>query len=292
MRHLANVIEQMRSGGYYDRVMSGGAELDRVKAFLLACAGERAGDCADPMMRPHYPCFPGLRNRPWHDPSEFEAVRILEASFAAIRDEALRLRDDTRVDYRQGGDADAAPRMWTLHLLYHMGVNVESATGQCPKTLAVVHSLPRACLGYPWGDVVFSAMNPGGHLRAHCSIDNLRVRVHLGIVIPGDCSMRVKTETRTWEEGRCLAFEDAFEHEVWNRSNARRIVFIVDLWHPDLTDIEVRALTAGFRKAQVRRAFMAERIGMTDSPHRYLPVMESALRSQDDDPVVREFWPG
>jgi hypothetical protein len=87
-------------------------------------------------------------------------------------------------------------------------------------------------------------------------------------------------------------FEDSFEHEVWNRSDSRRIILIADLWHPDLTDIEVRALTAAFRKSEVRRIFMHERIGITDSSERFLPYIEAALARQDDDPVVREFWPG
>jgi aspartyl/asparaginyl beta-hydroxylase (cupin superfamily) len=171
-------------------------------------------------------------------------------------------------------------------------VNVEPVTGNCPRTLAILNALPRACIDYTWGDFVFSAMNPGVHLPAHCSIDNLRVRIHLGITIPDRCTLRVGSETRTWQEGRCLVFEDSFEHEVWNRSDSRRIILIADLWHPDLTDIEVRALTAAFRKSEVRRIFMHERIGITDSSERFLPYIEAALARQDDDPVVREFWPG
>jgi hypothetical protein len=154
-----------------------------------------------------------------------------------------------------------------------------------------VKSLPGACLDYAWGDFVLSAMRPGAHLKPHCSIDDLRLRIHLGLAIPEGCSIRVANETRTWQEGRCLTFEDSFEHEVWNRSNARRVVLIVDLWHPDLTPIEIRALTAGFRKSRVRRIFMGERMGITTDPTRYVPSIETALESQDADPVVREFWP-
>lgn len=304
MSHLPKIVEQLRAGGYYDRVMAAGPGLDRMKAFLRACAGEAAAPPRDPQQQPHYPCFPGLRNRPWHDGRGFEAVSILEENFAVIRDEALRLDAATRVDYSRAARpwrswrkpwtllrSDAAPGTWTVYLLHHMGASVEAVMGSCPRTLALVDSLPGACTDYAWGDFVFSAMGPGAHLRPHCSIDNLRIRIHLGITVPPHCAMRVGTETRTWQEGRCLAFEDSFEHEVWNRSRARRVVLIVDLWHPDLTAIEVRALTAAFRKSQVRRIIMGERIGITDSPGRYLPVIEAALERQDRDPVVREFWP-
>jgi aspartyl/asparaginyl beta-hydroxylase (cupin superfamily) len=35
-------------------------------------------------------------------------------------------------------------------------------------------------------------------------------------------------------EGEVLAFDDAFEHEVWNNSTRTRVVLVVDLWHPNL----------------------------------------------------------
>ena len=217
----------------------------------------------------------------------------------------MHLPDDARVDYTAATTMPKswkrpwtlvlpkpAPKAWTVYLMYHLGVDVEPVTGDCPKTFAIVSALPRACIDYTWGDFVFSAMNPGVHLPTHCSIDNLRVRIHLGITIPAHCTLRVGSETRTWQEGKCLVFEDSFEHEVWNRADARRIVLIVDLWHPDLTDIEVRALTAAFRKSEVRRIFMRERIDMTDSSAKYVPFIEGALERQDRDPVIREFWPG
>ena len=37
-------------------------------------------------------------------------------------------------------------------------------------------------------------------------------------------------------------FDDSFEHEVWNESDRHRYVLILDVWHPDLTPVEVWAL--------------------------------------------------
>jgi aspartyl/asparaginyl beta-hydroxylase (cupin superfamily) len=304
LAHIGKVVEQMRAGGYFDRIMDGGSELSRVKHFLLACAGERVSVApGGRLQRPDYPCFPGLQNRPWHDPQDFEAVRILEAVFDDIRAEAMQLHQEAEIDYSAAAHPwrswkqpwtllrpDAAPRTWTVYLLHHMGVRVEDVNSCCPKTLAVVNTLPRACTAYAWGDFVFSAMNAGSHLRAHCSIDNLRVRIHLGLVVPEGCSLRVGTETRSWEAGRCLVFEDSFEHEVWNRSSQRRIVLIADLWHPDLSEVEIDALTAGFRKSEVRRIFMRERLGMTQALPDFLPRLEGELARQDDEPCVRAYW--
>ena len=39
-------------------------------------------------------------------------------------------------------------------------------------------------------------------------------------------------------------FDDYFDHEAWNHTDEDRIVLIVDLWHPGLSDTEVRLLEA------------------------------------------------
>lgn len=289
--HLPATLAAMKRGGYYDRVMAGGPELDRLKEYLRRWTGDERARHPDPHQRPHYPLFPGLGHRPFHDPREFPAAAILEREFPAIRAEALALDDADRVDYTRAAGMKTGAGSWTLYLFHHMGVEVESLAHRCPKTLAVIESLPRVCTAYPWGDTLFSAMAAGTHLHPHCSTDNLRVRLHLGIEVPEGCSMRVAGETRTWDEGKCLAFEDSFEHEVWNRSARRRVVLIVDLWHPDLTAVEIRALTAGFGKSEVRDLFLHERIGLTPSPEQHLRHIRAEMSRQESSAAVREFWP-
>ncbi len=299
-----HIVNAMREGGFYDRVMRGGSELDRVKAYLQAFTDGRASASGDPTQVPTYPCFPGLKHRPFHDPDTCAGAAILEAGFPVIRDEAFSLDDSAQLDYtiasrplRRWRDPRtwlrrrAAPRAWTVYPFYHMGVDVEALTRRCPRTADIINALPNVCLDYPWGDALLSVQGPQSRLPPHCSVDNLRLRCHLGIRIPDGTGIRVGSEERQWSEGRCLLFEDSFEHSVWNLSEQRRIVLIVDFWHPDLTPIEVRALTAGFRKSAVRSIFMRQRIRMTDSPDPYVRHMEAALIEQDRGPLLREFWP-
>jgi aspartyl/asparaginyl beta-hydroxylase (cupin superfamily) len=83
------------------------------------------------------------------------------------------------------------------------------------------------------------------HINPHRGPTNMRVRCHLGIKVPdGDCAIRVGGETRRWQEGRCLVFDDSLVHEAWNHTDEDRIVLIVDLWHPGLSDTEVMLLEA------------------------------------------------
>ena len=72
---------------------------------------------------------------------------------------------------------------------------------------------------------------------------------NLGIDVPDGCGLRVGGIERRWEEGRCVVFDDSFTHEAWNRSDQPRVVLVVDLWHPDLTDDEVVLLNGLHRYA-------------------------------------------
>ena len=66
--------------------------------------------------------------------------------------------------------------------------------------------------------------------------------LHLGIVVPRGCGLRVCGEERSWEEGKCFAFDNSFAHEAWNRGDSRRIIFAVYLAHPSTTAVEREAL--------------------------------------------------
>mgnify|MGYP003309273515 CR=1 FL=1 len=50
----------------------------------------------------------------------------------------------------------------------------------------------------------------------------------------GGCRIRVGAEWRTWAEGRCLLFDDSFEHEVRNDTDRARVVLLLRFFHPDL----------------------------------------------------------
>ena len=61
------------------------------------------------------------------------------------------------------------------------------------------------------------------------------LRLHLGLIVPephDQLGIRVETDVRHWEEGRVLIFDDAYEHEAWNRSDRVRVVLFVDFVKP------------------------------------------------------------
>ena len=56
------------------------------------------------------------------------------------------------------------------------------------------------------------------------------VRMHYGVKVPdGDIGFKVKGEEKKWENGKCFAFNDFYEHGGWNNTNSDRIILIIDL---------------------------------------------------------------
>ena len=63
------------------------------------------------------------------------------------------------------------------------------------------------------------------------------MRLHLGLKIPKKgCGLEVGGTQLNWAEGEVLIFDDSFEHSVWNDSEEERMIFILDIPHPDLTE--------------------------------------------------------
>ncbi|MGZ8999333.1 MAG: aspartyl/asparaginyl beta-hydroxylase domain-containing protein, partial [Allosphingosinicella sp.] len=75
---------------------------------------------------------------------------------------------------------------------------------------------------------------------------NARLICHLPLIVPEGCGFRVGNEIRHWEFGKALIFDDTIEHEAWNDSQEDRIVLIFDIWRPELSADERRAVTAMF----------------------------------------------
>ncbi|XP_066036755.1 aspartyl/asparaginyl beta-hydroxylase-like isoform X4 [Chamaea fasciata] len=189
----------------------------------------------------------GLKAQPWWTARETgytELVKSLEKNWKLIRDEGLAVMDKKRSlflpedeNLREKGD-------WSQFTLWQQGRKNENACKSVPKTCALLERFPEAT-GCRRGQIKYSIMHPGTHVWPHTGPTNCRLRMHLGLVIPKEgCRIRCAQENRDWEEGKVLIFDDSFEHEVWQDAQSYRLIFIVDVWHPELTAQQRRTLPA------------------------------------------------
>ena len=123
---------------------------------------------------------------------------------------------------------------WQQFNLYISGKKVEKNCQKTPFTCSLLEQITPAT-SCTRGQIKFSIMSPKVHVWPHCGPTNCRLRAHLGLKVSNEARIRVADEERNWQAGKILIFDDSFEHEVWNDGGEYRMVLIVDLWHPDLT---------------------------------------------------------
>ena len=105
----------------------------------------------------------------------------------------------------------------------------------------------------PFSYTFFSTMKPGTQIAPHHGACNIKLRCHFPIFIPADqkAYLRVGHETRGWNEGEMLTFDDTYEHEAGNLSqNEERVVLLIDIWHPDLDNQERQAIKNMFQEVK------------------------------------------
>jgi aspartyl/asparaginyl beta-hydroxylase (cupin superfamily) len=192
-----------------------------------------------PLQRPYF-FVPGIPARTFYAPEEVEAAACLERAFPVVRQELLDLLASQQPDaFREySGEFGNIVPGWGTFNLFLLGERVEENCARCPRTAALVDTLPRVDRLH----IMFSALNAGAHIGRHFGPMNGMLRVHLPLIVTEGCGLRVGDETRGWEEGRAILFDDSFEHEVWNYGGGVRVVLFLSVWHPCLAEDELRAL--------------------------------------------------
>lgn len=228
---------------------------------------QEAIDIAAGLSRP-YPqdcnqlCVPRLPAIPFYERERFPWIDALEGRTEAIRQELEAALAETRADftpyvaYRPGdpvnqwAELNHSPR-WSAYHLYRAGTPVTEHLARCPITAAALAEADVARIEGLCPNAMFSALEPGTHIPPHHGETNARLVVHLPLIVPPGCSIRVGYETRQWQTGECLIFDDTIEHEARNDGAALRVVLIFDTWNP-LLSAEERVWVATLAAARKR----------------------------------------
>ena len=194
----------------------------------------------------HFPWLPPI---PFYDNAQFPWIKDLEAATATIRDELLgALREESGGFNPYISRPDGAPLNqwaelnrsmdWSAFFLWKDGEKVEKHCNRCPKTSVLMETLPLIDIPTLGPTVLFSALEPHAHIPAHTGSTNVRLIVHLPLIVPPGCRFRVGNETREWQEGKAWVFDDTIDHEAWNDSDQKRVIMMIDVWNPYLTPAE------------------------------------------------------
>lgn len=207
--------------------------------------GAMLGIYPSAMQRSFYNSNIPSKTQPWWTISETpykENMRLIEKNWKVILNEALSILGMVGMflpeveDLQHTGD-------WKEFKLFENGRKHQENCIIAPKTCALFDKIKDASICRR-GEIKFSAMIPGTHVWPHTSYTNSRLRAHLGLNIPDGVYIRVVDDTRTWENGKLIIFDDSFEHEVWHNGTGVRLILIMDFWHPDLSYQQKRKLTS------------------------------------------------
>lgn len=199
--------------------------------------------------------FPGLPQKAFYDPADFAWVPALLAAAPAITAEVSTILADRAglapyVEAPKGRPAKPHsllddPR-WSAFHLWRDGEPVSDNAVRCPATMAALAGLPIPAIRAWSPMVLFSVLAPGTHIQPHNGMLNTRLICHLPLVVPAGCRLRVGNDTRSVRAGEMLIFDDSIEHEAWNDSGDIRAILLFEIWRPELTEVERRALTVMF----------------------------------------------
>ncbi len=226
----------------------------RVQACFDGFLGNRAIASPEPEQKPKFLYFPDIPSRRYLDPASLPGVDGLAAAYPEIRDEASRLLQDggSFQPFLEFGSKDrpedylasqqGTPR-WDAYFFYRHGEVFADHLATCPATAAALQAFPLCRIPGHAPEICFSLLAPDSHILPHHGVSNIRVVVHLPLVVPEGCALKVAGEEHAWQPGCCMVFDDTFEHEAWNRSNQPRLILLMDAWNPYLTEAERLAMT-------------------------------------------------
>ena len=160
---------------------------------------------------------------------QFEFIKGLEEKWKIIKEELLGLEKE---DFQPWIQKEMYDKGWTIYPLYVFGKEIKMKFNKCPITKTICENVPGISMAG------FSSLAPKTHVKPHVGWANSVYRLHLGLIVPDNCFLRVGNQTQQWAEGECLVFDDTVEHEAWNRSEHQRIVLLLDFLRPgfDSTD--------------------------------------------------------
>jgi beta-hydroxylase len=173
-------------------------------------------------------------NPPIYDNAVFPWTKAIEAEWLAIRAELGRIllrQDDLPGFHELTSDVAtiSQDRGWKSFILCGYGFRSQANINQCPETWRICQNIPGLTTA------MFSILEPGKHLPPHRGPYNGVLRLHLGLIVPEPrdrLGIRVEHDVYRWREGEAVIFDDAYEHEAWNRTDKTRVVLFVDFIKP------------------------------------------------------------
>jgi hypothetical protein len=175
---------------------------------------------------------------------------------------------------------------WSVYYYIEEGKMNPEFEEHFPVTARVLSALPlcRCSLGYTY----ISILSSGGHITPHYGCTNSKLRIQLPIFGCEDSSIVVNGVEHAYQTGVPFIFDDTFLHEVHNRSpNTKRIVLLIDIWHPELSEDMIADLIRSFPVEQQQQQEEEEELSSIGEENDTHPTCTSSLAQHDPQMITR-----
>ncbi len=181
--------------------------------------------------------FSRVPARPILDRAGFPQLDVLRDHWQTIRDEVTQLTGDGRIDaaskHHDASFNSFLKQGWKRFYLKWYGEPLASAAALCPRTVALLDSIPGIKAA------MFASLAPHSKLNPHRDPFAGSLRYHLGLITPNshDCHIFVDGEEHAWADGKDLVFDETYVHWVENKTDQTRIILFADVERPLRTRI-------------------------------------------------------
>jgi beta-hydroxylase len=176
--------------------------------------------------------FSKVPTSPFLPSDQFRDLKTLESNWEMIREEAMSLMALEKIKRAEKND-DAGfnsffKNGWTRFYLKWYDANHPSARQFCPKTTALLATLPTVKAA------MFAELKPGGTLNRHRDPYAGSLRYHLGLITPNDdrCYIEVDGTRYSWRDGQGVVFDETYIHSAHNGSDQNRLILFCDIERP------------------------------------------------------------
>ena len=156
----------------------------------------------------------------FYDTSYLPFVEILEDNWSQTLTEFNNLENLKALPYPE---TDLYLGEWNVLPFMFFGEVFEETCEKFPKTWSLLKNIPGL------RTASFSILGPHTEITPHTGFTDKVLRCHLALKVPEKCAIIVGDDTKYWEVGKCLVFDDTTEHYAYNNSDTDRVILILDV---------------------------------------------------------------
>ena len=176
--------------------------------------------------------FSAVPKTPYVNLANFPELKTLRDNWEIIRDEAEHLYNEGYITasdkYDDIGFNSFFRRGWKRFYLKWYDKPLSSAQTLCPKTLALIQTIPSI------NAAMFALLPKDSFLFEHRDPYAGSLRYHLGLITPNskDCCIYVDGQPYFWKNGEDVMFDETYVHRAENTTNQDRIILFCDIRRP------------------------------------------------------------